>query len=398
MFGKIGQFFKLVTALVGIHRNPAKVENFFRVSDSLLALGAFNQMRKILERNPDAVRIVAERKLFQRFTLEELSRFPDGSLAKVFAEHMIHNKLDPDFYPPLEIRTDEHYIIMRMRQCHDFLHVLLGFDTSEEGELGLQGFLMAQLASPLSMLLIGGTLLASPFKKQEKFFPYLGHAFQGWQMGRKAKPVFAFDYEANWHRPLTEVRRELGLPEHPTAPDISPVPSPGRSEPAVLWLTGLSAAGKTTVAEVLAKKLRERNLNVEVLDGDSIRNVFPNTGFSRAEREEHVKRVGHLASRLEKHGVWVISSLISPYQNSRDFVRGLCRNFYEIHLSTPLAVCESRDPKGLYKKARRGEIKNFTGLDDPYEAPARAEITVDTSHMTPEQAAERILQTIGLPS
>jgi adenylylsulfate kinase len=170
----------------------------------------------------------------------------------------------------------------------------------------------------------------------------------------------------------------------------------GRREvqPVVLWFTGLSGSGKSTVSKWVVGELRSRGLRVEQLDGDVIRDIFPNTGFSRAERDAHIKRVGFLASRLEQHGVFVVASLVSPYRESRDFVRGLCRNFAEIHVATPLAECERRDVKGLYAKARRGEIRQFTGIDDPYEAPERAELVIDTSGMTVEDAGRKVLDLI----
>lgn len=162
--------------------------------------------------------------------------------------------------------------------------------------------------------------------------------------------------------------------------------------PFVLWLTGLSGAGKTTLGEAIAARLESRGLRVERLDGDTIRDLFPSTGFSRAERDGHVRRVGYLASRLERNGVVVVASLISPYRDARDFVRGLCREFVEVHVATPLAECERRDPKGLYARARRGEIAEFTGVSAPYEAPERAEVTIDTTGRTIEDAAGEILR------
>ena len=160
---------------------------------------------------------------------------------------------------------------------------------------------------------------------------------------------------------------------------------------AVLWMTGLSGAGKTTIAQALFQKIQELGHKVEILDGDVIRNIFPSTGFTESERNQHVKRVGYIASLLEKHGVIVIGSLISPYRESRDFIRHLCQNYVEIYVSTPLNVCESRDPKGLYKKARKGEIKNFTGLDDPYETPSQPDIILDTSNLSVQECVQAIL-------
>ncbi len=147
-------------------------------------------------------------------------------------------------------------------------------------------------------------------------------------------------------------------------------------KPAVIWLTGLSGAGKTTLGTEVAKRLKQSGHRVEHLDGDALRKIFPQAGFSRKEREFHVERVGHLASCLERQGTFVIASLISPYQNSRQFVRGICENFYEVHIDTPLEICEKRDSKGLYKRARLGDLENFTGIDDPYEMPSNPELVL----------------------
>jgi adenylylsulfate kinase len=127
------------------------------------------------------------------------------------------------------------------------------------------------------------------------------------------------------------------------------------------------------------------------LDGDAVREVFPTTGFSKEERDSHVKRVGFVASLLQKHGVFVVASFISPYQDARDFVRDMCEDFTEIHISTPLEVCEERDVKGLYAKARSGEIDNFTGISDPYEEPENPELEIDTTDITPEEGVQIIL-------
>ena len=169
---------------------------------------------------------------------------------------------------------------------------------------------------------------------------------------------------------------------------------PAAAEPAVLWFTGLSGAGKSTIAKQVAARLRASGHRVEELDGDVIRDIFPATGFTRPERDQHIRRVGWLASRLEHHGVFVIASLVSPYEDSRQFVRGLCHRFLEIYVSTSFAECERRDVKGLYARARRGEISHFTGLDDPYEPPAAPELALDTSGMTVDEAVERVLQLV----
>jgi adenylylsulfate kinase len=130
---------------------------------------------------------------------------------------------------------------------------------------------------------------------------------------------------------------------------------------------------------------------VEYIDGDALREVFPQTGFTRAEREEHLRRSGYMASRLAAHGVTVVASFVSPYRESREFIRKLCPNFVEIYVATPLEECERRDVKGLYARARRGELRNFTGIDDPYEVPEHPELTLDTRNIGVEECVTRVL-------
>ena len=167
---------------------------------------------------------------------------------------------------------------------------------------------------------------------------------------------------------------------------------PGTSVAApVLWFTGLSGSGKSTIATRVHQELVGRGIAVEYIDGDALREVFPNTGFTRAEREEHLRRTGYMASRLAAHGVTVVASFVSPYRESRDFIRRLCRDFREIYVATPLEECERRDVKGLYARARRGEIRNFTGIDDPFEPPERPELTLDTRALNVEQCVNKVL-------
>lgn len=168
-----------------------------------------------------------------------------------------------------------------------------------------------------------------------------------------------------------------------------------RVEPAVIWFTGLPGSGKSTVADWVAAELRRHGWPVERLDGDAVRRIFPETGFTHEERDAHLRRIGYLASKLEAHGVFVVASFVSPYIESRDFVRGVCRWFVEVYVNTPLEECERRDPKGLYAKARRGEIANFTGIGDPYEPPRSPEVTIDTSTISVEAAAAHVLRALG---
>ncbi|MGE0614884.1 MAG: adenylyl-sulfate kinase [Bacteriovoracia bacterium] len=160
----------------------------------------------------------------------------------------------------------------------------------------------------------------------------------------------------------------------------------------VVWLTGLSGSGKTTLATYVTGQLKDKGLRVEHLDGDAIRAVFPETSFTRTDRDRHIKYAGYVASMLEKHGVVVVASFISPYAEARAAVRGMCKDFTEVYLATRLEVCEQRDPKGLYLRARAGEIKNFTGIDDPFEVPANPEFTFDTEKTSREEIGQALVK------
>ena len=158
-----------------------------------------------------------------------------------------------------------------------------------------------------------------------------------------------------------------------------------------LWFTGLSGAGKTTVSEILEKRLRDKNAKVEVLDGDVVRtNLSKGLGFSKEDRDTNIKRIGFVAELLSRNGVAVLTAAISPYRDVRNFVRDRIENFVEVYAYCPLETLVERDVKGLYKKALAGEIQNFTGVSDPYEPPDEAEIVFDSSKETPEESAEKI--------
>ena len=162
----------------------------------------------------------------------------------------------------------------------------------------------------------------------------------------------------------------------------------------VVWLTGLSGSGKSTIAGAVASELLKKGVPVEVLDGDVIREKFSRgLGFSKQDRDENVRRAGYVAHLLARHGVVVIVALISPYRALREEVRGGMERvrFIEVYVNAPLEVCEARDTKGLYQKARRGEISSFTGLDDPYEAPVSAEVECRTDRESVESSVERVL-------
>ena len=166
---------------------------------------------------------------------------------------------------------------------------------------------------------------------------------------------------------------------------------------ATLWFTGLSGSGKSTIAFTLEHALVQQGRLAYVLDGDNIRHgLNKNLGFSAADREENIRRIGEVARLFADCGVVAMTSFISPYRKDRDAVRELHHKdglpFIEVFVNTPIETCETRDPKGLYKKARAGQIKNFTGIDDPYEAPLKAELTIDATGTSPQEAAVLILQ------
>ncbi|AHE54225.1 sulfate adenylyltransferase subunit CysN [Sphingomonas sanxanigenens] len=165
-------------------------------------------------------------------------------------------------------------------------------------------------------------------------------------------------------------------------------------KPAVLWFTGLSGAGKSTIANIVEKKLARMNRHTFLLDGDNVRHgLNKDLGFTDADRVENIRRVGEVAKLMTDAGLIVITAFISPFRAERDMVRKMMApgEFVEIHIDTSLADAEARDVKGLYAKARRGDLKNFTGIDSPYEPPEDPEIRIDTTNMTPEQAADLII-------
>jgi adenylyl-sulfate kinase len=162
----------------------------------------------------------------------------------------------------------------------------------------------------------------------------------------------------------------------------------------ILWFTGLSGSGKSTLAQYLTPILKERGCNVEVLDGDEVReNLSKGLGFSKEDRDTNIRRIGYVAGLLSRNGACAITAAISPYTAVRDEVRASTEaTFVEVYVEAPLEVVEERDTKGLYKKARAGEIKNFTGISDPYEAPENAEVTVHTGDESIEESADRIME------
>jgi adenylyl-sulfate kinase len=161
-----------------------------------------------------------------------------------------------------------------------------------------------------------------------------------------------------------------------------------------VWFTGLSGAGKSTVSEIIGAELKQRNLRVEVLDGDVIRtHLSKGLGFSKADRDTNIRRIGWVCEVLSRNGVVAVAAAISPYREIRDEVRGKVGRFVEVYMECPVPVLADRDVKGLYKKALAGEIKNFTGVDDPYEPPLNPEVVCHTDgRETPAQSAAKVIR------
>nr|MDP8943848.1 adenylyl-sulfate kinase [Actinomycetota bacterium] len=160
-----------------------------------------------------------------------------------------------------------------------------------------------------------------------------------------------------------------------------------------LWFTGLSGAGKSTVAQIVEQALRNRGAKVEVLDGDVVRtNLSKGLGFSKEDRDTNIRRIAFVADLLSRNGVGVITAAISPYRQTRDEARELMGDrFLEVHVKASVEACAARDVKGLYEKAFRGEIPEFTGVSDPYEEPLAPELVLDTERESPEESARRVL-------
>ncbi len=162
---------------------------------------------------------------------------------------------------------------------------------------------------------------------------------------------------------------------------------------ATIWMTGLSGSGKSTVANMLAKRLRAVGARVEILDGDVVRtNLSKGLGFSKEDRDTNIRRIGFVCNLLSRNGVFAIAAAISPYRAVRDEVRAAAGEFVEVFADCPLDTLVERDAKGLYKKALAGEIKNFTGVSDPYEPPESPEVRLDSSRQTADESTESVWQ------
>jgi adenylylsulfate kinase len=162
-----------------------------------------------------------------------------------------------------------------------------------------------------------------------------------------------------------------------------------------IWLTGLSSAGKTTIAAAVCEGLRERGCKAEWLDGDVVRqHLCRGLGFTKADRDENIRRIGFVAELLTRNGIVTVVSAISPYRAARDEVRRRIGDFLEVYVNAPIEVCERRDHKGIYRRARAGEINHVTGIDDPYEPPLAPEVECRTDRETPAESAASVLRVV----
>jgi adenylylsulfate kinase len=165
-------------------------------------------------------------------------------------------------------------------------------------------------------------------------------------------------------------------------------------EPFNLWFTGLPLSGKTTIADEVYKELKKLDIPLERIDSRDIRELIPNVGFSREERNRHIKRIGHLIQTLQKNSISTVCSFVSPYRESRKTIREMVKNNIVVYVKADIETCKKRDYKGVYQKALNGEIKNFTGISDVYEEPQYAEIMIDTDKTSIEEATKIIIQYI----
>jgi adenylylsulfate kinase len=177
---------------------------------------------------------------------------------------------------------------------------------------------------------------------------------------------------------------------------VSVEPRVDQEQPGLtVWFTGLSGAGKTTICKSVHAELLTRGYQVEMLDADIVRKQFwPDLGFSKVDRDENIRRIGYLAQLLTRNGIIALVAAISPYRAARSEVRNTIPRFLEVHVDAPLHVCEERDPKGLYKRARSGDLPGFTGIDDPYEAPFAPEVRCATDQDTVNTCRDRVVSAV----
>ncbi len=206
---KIWLLVKLFFNLIRVSISPSQTGAVLGIGESLYGLGFVDKMKERLDSIPECVQIMNQRKLLAPFDLKALQKLPNGSFGRCYADHMIGRGLSPDFYKHIKVTNAQTFSMMRLRQTHDLWHVITGFDTSVTGEIGLQAFYYAQLRTPLAPILIGGSLLTASIKNRASLVKIFESIVSGWQLGIRAKCLFAVDWEANWQTPLKQFQQEL---------------------------------------------------------------------------------------------------------------------------------------------------------------------------------------------
>jgi ubiquinone biosynthesis protein Coq4 len=202
---------RLFYYLAKISKNPNATDAVWGVVRALRGLHLLQDEHDWLTQQSENRETFSKRKMLQKYDLHSMRQLPANSLGRLYADHMFDNNLQPDFYEEIEVKTDSDYIVMRMRETHDFWHVMTGFDTSVEGEIGVQAFMMAQIRSPLSPLLIGGQLVINAIKDPQRARKIMSAAAQGWQKGLNAKSIFSVDWENHFSTPITNLRTDYNI-------------------------------------------------------------------------------------------------------------------------------------------------------------------------------------------
>lgn len=208
---KVYYFFKLLLNLSKIAKDEKNTDAAIMIADCLYHMDLLEAEEKMAKIDQAGTDLVSQRRMMDGYDIQKLNELPDGTLAKSYANHMISQNLQPNFYKNIPVVNDSTYIMMRMRETHDLWHILTGFNTTVPGELGLQAFMFAQLHTPFAPIVICGRSLVSVFKKPDEVVEVFENVSKGWQMGRKAKPIFGLDWEKNWAKPVNQLREEYQI-------------------------------------------------------------------------------------------------------------------------------------------------------------------------------------------
>jgi len=208
---KIYLYFKFIFALLRVSKNPQNTQAVFDLSRCLRNLGLFKKTIEHLNQDPQSSQFLTQRRLMSKYKLDDLDQLPAGTLGKTYAQHMMSNKLNPDFYEVIDITDDVTYFTMCMRETHDIWHVVSGFGIDVPGELGLQAFTLAQTYSPVSTVLVGGAMFLAPFKNLNSVSEIYNQVTKGWTLGSNAKTIFGTDWEKLWDKPLDQIRRDFNV-------------------------------------------------------------------------------------------------------------------------------------------------------------------------------------------